>query len=92
MPFLLRPIADMMAARGTQILQDSHWIGSDPLTSIYGYASWSAVNATGIFLLRNPHPMYVCSQNQWHPMRISASLIMWFGIVGTYKMKNETYS
>eukprot|EP00041_Stephanoeca_diplocostata_P029049 m.847507 g.847507 ORF g.847507 m.847507 type:complete len:769 (+) comp23485_c0_seq1:89-2395(+) len=41
------------------ILQDSHWIGNDPLSSIYGFASWSAINETGIVLLRNPHPMVV---------------------------------
>eukprot|EP00040_Diaphanoeca_grandis_P013569 m.68653 g.68653 ORF g.68653 m.68653 type:complete len:783 (+) comp23980_c0_seq1:243-2591(+) len=42
------------------VLLDSHWIGSDPLETLYGFASWSpgeppqVPNPTGIVYLRNP--------------------------------------
>ena len=36
------------------VLQDSHWIGNDPLRSIYGFAAWSEKRHVGIITLRNP--------------------------------------
>jgi hypothetical protein len=44
------------ARANNQVLQDSHWIGGDPLApqTIYGFGSWSPIYNKGILLLKNP--------------------------------------